>query len=351
MIKNVKHLYVHIPFCKAICTYCNFKKIIYNKSTAEEYINKIVDEINDMGSHKFSTIYIGGGTPNCLPDELLIRLLSAFNNKLRKDTEFTIELNPEFVTDNQIHILEQYGVNRLSIGIQILNDEILRIINRVHDNKQINKAMEIINKSNIKNVSCDFIYNLPKMKHKDIDNIIQFINKWNIKHVSYYSLELKEDSIMDKLHYVIDEEQEEKFMDYVHEQLELKTRLKRYEISNWAISEDYQSKHNIAYWQVDEWIGIGWGASGYINHSYIENIGDSNSWLGLITKESIAEYYKTIIMMGLRMINGLDLRVEKNKKAFEFFKSKLNSNLYVIENNYLKVKNINLLHNLLIEIF
>ncbi len=349
-MNNIKHLYIHIPFCKSICTYCNFKKIIYEEQKANQYIDKIINDIEKL-NNKFVTIYIGGGTPNCLSNEQLGKLLSSLQNNINNDTEFTIELNPEFVTKDQINLLEKYHVNRLSIGIQILNNKILKIINRIHNLEQIEKAMAIIESSNINNISCDFIYNLPSMKKSDIDDIINFINKHDIKHISYYSLELKDGSIMDKLNYKIDENLEEEFMDYVHEQLKNKTKLKRYEISNWAINDKYRSKHNIAYWNIEQWYGIGWGACGYVNQQYIENIGDELNWSPEITNENKEEYYKTILMMGLRQVDGIDLSIKRNKDAFNCFKDKLDSNLYSIDNNFLKVNNIDLLHNLLYHIF
>ncbi len=349
-MNNVNHLYIHIPFCKSICTYCNFKKIIYDEKKADQYVDKIINEITQLKS-SFDTIYIGGGTPNCLSNQQLEKLLIALQKYLKKNTEFTIELNPEFISQEQIKLFEKYYVNRLSIGIQILNNQILKIINRIHNFEQIEKAMAIIKSSSINNISCDFIYNLPLMKTDDIDEIINFINKYDIKHISYYSLELKDDSILQKINYKIDEDQEAKFMNYVHEQLNLKTKLKRYEISNWAINENYQSKHNIAYWKVDQWYGVGWGACGYINQEYSENVGNELDWHKEVTKESQQEYYQTILMMGLRMIEGIDLSISRNLNAFNFFKDRLDENLYTINNNYLKVNDIDLLHNLLYNIF
>lgn len=344
------HLYVHIPFCKSICTYCNFKKEILNSNKADAYINKICLEINNIKS-KLKTIYIGGGTPNSISDELLEKLLSELSSKKDVNCEFTIEINPESLTDKQIDLYKRYGVNRFSIGIQILNDKILKILNRKHNT---NKAIEAVDKlmdSGFDNISCDFIYNLPLMKFNDIDNIINFINNKNIKHLSFYSLEVKEGSILDKQGYKVNEDKEEDFMEYLEKSLLTKTKMKRYEVSNWAISQRYYSQHNLCYWNMSDWIGIGYGSTGYENRTSYENVGSISNWYRKSTYENDEEYYKTILIMGLRKIKGIDLSIKKNMEAFNYYKNKLNKDLYIIDKNHLKCININLLNSLLVGLY
>lgn len=349
-MSKAKHLYIHIPFCKIICTYCDFKREILNNEKSKKYIDKICYEISKLNTI-FKTIYIGGGTPNCIPLDQLEKLLKTLSSKSTTETEFTIELNPESLTSSQINIFKKYGVNRFSIGVQILNDKILKILNRNHNSDVARNAVDLLHKNNLDNISCDFIYNLPFMELIDIDNIIEFINNKNIKHASFYSLEIKEGSILNKQGYKVDQEKEEEFMEYLEYSLKKNTSMKQYEISNWCINENYQSKHNMSYWDMEDWVGIGYGATGYENRVYYENVGSVLSWEKKEIVESDEEYYKSILVMGLRKLEGIDLSIKRNKDAFEFYKEKLNTDLYIIKDNVLKCKNLNLLNSLLINLF
>lgn len=349
-MSNTKHLYVHIPFCKSICTYCNFKKEIINNEKCSQYITRICSEISSINDN-LDTIYIGGGTPNCIQNNELEILLKSLSNKKSNKCEFTIEINPENLTNDQVNLFKKYGVNRFSIGVQILNDNILKILNRKHNTKKTIEAINLLRNNNFDNISCDFIYNLPLMEFEDIDNIIDFINTNEIKHVSFYSLEIKEGSILDKQGYKINNDLEEEFMEYVKEKMARMTKMKRYEISNWAIDKKYYSKHNLCYWNMDDWIGIGYGSTGYENRISYENIGSVSKWTKNELYENDDEYYKTILIMGLRKVEGIDLNIKKNKDAFEFYKDKLDKNLYIIEDNHLKSKNLDLLNSLLINLY
>ena len=349
-MNDIKHLYIHIPFCKSICTYCNFKKELYEYQKANLYISKLIEQINNI-NNVFDTIYIGGGTPNCIDNILLDKLLNSLNKNINSNTEFTIELNPEFVNEKQIEILKKNNINRVSIGVQILNEKVLKKINRIHKLKDIYNCLNLLIKNNLNNISCDFIYNLPNMSNSDIDLIIEFINKYNLKHISYYALEIKDNSILKKIGHKIDLDKEEQLFDYLMDCMKNKTKLKQYEISNWSISKKYQSKHNKAYWNMNGWIGLGYGSCGYENMTNYENIGSIKRWYKKECKESLEEYYKSILIMGLRQIDGIDLNVKRNNNAFNYFKQKLNSNLYVIKNNKLICKNINLLNSLLIDLY
>lgn len=349
MKNNFNHLYIHIPFCKHICTFCDFvRKIPKNINEMTMYVDLLIKEINQI-NHKLKTIYIGGGTPNFLNHDLLEKLLISLQKNICNETEFSIECNPEFVNENQAQLFSKYNVNRISLGVQTTNENILQLLNRKHNINDCESAIKILNKFNIYNISADFIYNLPFLKLTDLDDAIEFCKKNSIKHISFYALEIKENSILNKQNYKIDVDIEEDQLEYIN-QIMVKNNFYRYEVSNWTVDKKYQSKHNLAYWRMQSWQAIGYGAYGFINNQYFNIVGDFLNWT--TNKENIdtPEMYQYILIMGLRLIEGINLEIEINRKAYDFYKQKINPNLIIIENNYLKAKNIDLLNDILIDI-
>lgn len=349
MINNTKHLYIHIPFCKYICTYCDFvRKIPKNQNEINVYINKIISEINQV-ENTFETIYIGGGTPNYLDNNILDKLLSSLQKNINNNTEFTIECNPDFVTQSQIDILVENKVNRISLGVQTTNEKILKLINRRHTIEDCVKAIKLLQDNKIANISCDFIYNLPLLKYSDLDDAIAFCIQNNIKHISFYALEIKEGSILKRNNYQIDTDNEENQLMYLIEQLN-KTNFKRYEVSNWSINNQYKSQHNLAYWLLKDWKSIGFGGYGLENNNYYHIVGNVNNFYKADNFLEQKEYYLYILMMGLRLIDGIDLSIKNNYDAYQYYKEKIDHSLIEIKNNQLKLKDINLLDNLLINL-
>lgn len=348
-----QHLYIHIPFCHSICTYCDFyRKIPQDFNEQNEYINKIINEIT-ASKNLYKTIYIGGGTPNYLDLQLLDKLLSTCKNKLYDKYEFTIECNPEFITKKQIDIFLKNKINRVSLGVQTTNENILKLLNRTHKNIDVVNAITWLNEKNITNISCDFIYNLPLMKISDLKKDIDFAKKYEIKHLSFYSLEIKEGSILNKMKYKLDVDKENDQFEFIQKELE-KNNYKRYEISNWCIDEKFKSQHNIAYWTMQDWKAIGVSAYGFENNIYYKNEGNALTWKKVGNKLSNKELYEYVFMMGLRLIEGIDLSIKRNNDAYLYFENKLDINKIEIYNKnskkWLKVKNPNLLNDILIEI-
>lgn len=348
-MSNTEHLYIHVPFCKHICTYCDFvRKIPSSQDEVKNYLNKIISEINSF-NNKCKTIYIGGGTPNFLSNENLNLLLSSLQKNLDKETEFTIELNPEFVTESQVQILKKNNINRVSLGVQTTNENILKLLNRKHTNKIVEESIKLLHKQNINNISCDFIYNLPLLKISDINNSIKFLKDNNIKHVSFYALEIKDGSIMNKRNETIDVDNEEDQLEYIEKAM-VDNGFKRYEVSNWSTNQKYHSKHNIAYWDLKEWKAIGIGAYGFENNIYYHNDGNYLNYKRIDQNWKQQDTYLYIMMMGLRKIEGIDLSIEINNKAYEHFKEKINHSLITVKDNKLKANNVNLLNDILIDL-
>lgn len=349
MENNIKHLYVHIPFCKEICTYCDFYRTKTNdESIKQKYVDKIVDEIN-LDKNSYKTIYIGGGTPNFLNDFLLDKLLNALSKKAEQNCEFTIECNPEFVNQNQINIFKKNNVNRISLGVQTFNETILKLLKRTHLNNDVYRSLKLLYDNKIDNVSIDLIYNLPLLKKSDLYESFDFIKANKIKHISFYALEIKEGSILNKKKYQIDENIEGDQLEIIREQFQ-KLNYDRYEISNWAINDNYYSKHNLAYWDMNDWKAIGISGYGLENNIYYANQGSILDWKKVDQKWTQKDFYENTFIMGLRKLKGIDLSIPKNLKAFEFLKPKLNFELLEINNNFIKAKNIDLLNNILLDI-
>ncbi len=348
-----KHLYIHIPFCKNICTYCDFcrKKIDRENDEINQYIKKVINHIKDESyENQYTTVYIGGGTPNFLTDELLDKLLINISKYIDKKQgyEFTIECNPEFVNEQQAKIFAKYGVNRISLGAQSTNNEILKKIGRGHRIEDVEKAIKHLHDVGIKNISIDFIYALPNLTKKDLDNSFEFIKKHNITHVSYYSLEVKEGSMLKKDNYVVDEDEEADQLEYIIQKLK-DINFIRYEVANWSLNNEYQSMHNKAYWLTNDWKGIGYGASGFEDNIMYKWDGDFLEWERIGHRLSLKELYLQVLMMGLRLVEGIE--ITKNQRNSEAYKTYFDDIVHCyIRNNHLICSNLNLLHDTLLNI-
>lgn len=316
----------------------------------EEFVHQIIHQLQFSSvSNQYSTIYLGGGTPNHLPNVLLARLIKQLNNYLDKSHpyEFTIECNPDLITPGQAEMFHKFGINRVSLGAQILNNDILKKLNRKHNVQDIQTAIELLHRNGITNVSLDFIYNLPNETLQDLDDIFAFIQKWNIKHVSFYALELKENAILNKQHYQLDLQKEEEQMQYIQQSF-ANLGYHRYEISNWALSPEYESMHNKAYWLAEDWKALGYGACGT---EFRHNYQIKNKILHPVAEaESLSweDYYFQVLMMGLRLTKGIDIRIEPFKSAYQYYKDKLH--FCSIKNHHLVADNIDTLNDVLIKL-
>lgn len=352
MIKNkLEHLYIHIPFCKSICTYCDFvRQIPKCNQEIDTYLNLICKQIKDeCKGLKFKTIYIGGGTPNSLNNSQLNKLLSQLKPLLKNKYEFTIECNPEFINQNQINVFKLNKINRISLGVQTTNNKINKLFNRKHTLNDVVHAIDLLQKNKLNNISLDFIYGFKLIANHDIENAIKLIKSKKIKHVSFYSLELKKGSILTQQKYQLNDELIDHQFAYIINQLK-KYGYQRYEVSNWAINSKYYSQHNLCYWNTKQWKAIGLGGYGLESMNYYHYEGNINKMIKIDSKYSLKDLYQHILIMGLRLVKSLNLKIKQNLDAYNFFKNKIDPQLISIKNNYLKAKNINLLDDILINI-
>ena len=311
-------VYIHIPFCKHICSYCNFCKFIYNEKWVYAYLKALKNEINDryMGDD-IKTIYIGGGTPSALSlNEVksLLEMTKSFNT--RNLIEFTFECNLEDINEDLLLLLKNYGVNRLSIGIESFNENKLKFMERKADFKDASKKINLCRKLGFDNINLDLMYAIPGETLKDLKKDLSLFLKLKPEHISTYSFILEEHTKA----YVnkttpMDEELDYNMYQYIIGKL---GNINHYEISNFA-KYGYESKHNLVYWNNEEYYGFGLGAAGYIDkirYSNTKNLKDYLLGSYVKDKEIIGEKENMDyeIMLGLRKLQGIN--IDNFKKKF-----------------------------------
>ena len=323
----IEHAYIHIPFCKRKCHYCSFVSGIDIKEQFA-YINALKSEIKQRyKNEKLKTIYFGGGTPSLLDSELLKEILSLFSYS--KDSEITIEVNPETATTKKISEIKQAGFDRISLGVQTFSDDILKLIGRKHSQYTIYEAIENIKNCGFKNISIDLIYGLPNQTKELFKDDLKKATELDIQHISTYGLKIEEDSYFGKhipTNLPNDEEQAEMFLllcDFLKE-----NGFEHYEISNFA-KKGYRSNHNCAYWKNKNYYGFGLNASGYEENIRYKNTSDFEAYLqNPLLKEdeetlSNQETMENEIFLALRLKEGVNIK-ELNKKYSINFEEKYN---------------------------
>ena len=310
-------IYIHIPFCSHICSYCDFCKVLKNEKWIDEYLKALEHEIQqNYKGEKVTTLYIGGGTPSALSLNQLKKLFDIFKIfNLEKNCEITFETNSEDLTKPKINFLKKH-INRLSIGIQTFNKVTLKTLNRKLNLKNIELALKTFD-----NVNIDLMYGFQNQTLDDIKEDINKILSLNPKHISTYCLILEPHTkfYIDK-YKPIDDDKERDMYDYIIKTLKDNHYI-RYELSNFS-KPGYESKHNLTYWNNEHYYGFGLGSSGYINNVRYENTRNLNAYLKgnyLLEKQdlSLKETIQNEFIVGLRKIKGI------NKQKF-YQKYKIN---------------------------
>ena len=345
-------LYVHIPFCNSICSYCDFPKMMAKSSSKSKYIDHLINELDSYKNQltNVHTVYIGGGTPNSLDIGDFEKLLKALKPYLDVSVENTIEINSEIFTEEQAMLLSKYNINRVSIGVQTINSNLLQYIRRNHTKEDVDRTIFFLKKYNISNINVDMMYGLPHQSIEELEEDLNYILALNISHVSYYSLILEEKTILEyeikhNQIQIPDDDCVANMANYITQKMDM-SMFKQYEISNYA-KEGYQSKHNLLYWNTEEYIGIGAGACGYINNiryqnnkvlnRYYKNYIEFEEYISI--EESKSEY----MMLGLRKIEGINIDDYYNKYKtypnYDFDIDKLiNMGLIEVVNNFIRIK-------------
>ena len=342
-------VYIHIPFCHSICSYCDFCKVYYNKKFTANYFKMLEKEIiSQYNNELISTIYIGGGTPSSL-DTLELKELFRITKLFKKtrNYEFSFECNIEDISLELLQILKENGVNRLSIGIESFDKKILKLMNRHATYKDCLAKINLARTLGFNNINVDLIYAMPKETMFTLRRDIHKIIKLNPEHISTYSLILEKNTILYNEGYKnIKEEKDAKMYNYIKKILN-KHGYNHYEISNFA-KEGLESNHNITYWLNEEYYGFGCGASGYIGNIRYENTKSITSYLkgefclnkNLLSRQ---EEMDNEIMLGLRLLKGLDIDKFYRKyqislmDSYPKVKNLIKEGLLILEDNHLKI--------------
>ena len=304
-----KSVYIHIPFCEEICSYCDFCKMFYTENLVDKYLEKLKKEIEkNYKNESIETIYIGGGTPSSLNLKQLTKLfeiIKIFN--LSKNIEFTFECNLN-IDNKKLELLFKNKVNRLSFGVQSFNEKNLKFLNRNHNKEDIFNVIKNAKKIGFKNINIDLIYALPNQTLKELDEDLDLFLKLDVNHISTYSLIIEPNTILynNKIKN-IDEELDYKMYELIIKKLK---DYNHYEISNFA-KEGYESKHNLTYWNNLEYYGFGLSASGYINNIRYDNTRSINKYLkgNYILNKEIIDINRELeyeFILGFRKIKGIN---------------------------------------------
>lgn len=321
----IKSLYIHIPFCKNICSYCDFCKMYYNGEIVNNYLIALEKEINKYYKKEImNTIYIGGGTPSSLSIEQLQKLFEILKIvNTSSSLEFTFEVNINDINEELLDILVKNKVNRLSIGIETINDKFLKLIDRHHTKEEVYDKV-ILAKKYFNNINVDFMYGFTNQTIEELKKDLDFFKELDVNHISIYSLILEPNT---KLYISntkpLDEEIESNMYFYIIDYLK-DLGFNHYEISNFA-KEGYCSNHNLCYWNNYKYYGFGLGASGYIDNVRYSNTRSINNYIKgnyrleeeKISKETDME---NEMILGLRKMEGVSKSVFFDKYNIEIEK-------------------------------
>lgn len=266
-------MYIHIPFCLNKCNYCDFLSFKSTDEEREKYVNALINEINMYPKFPLETVYFGGGTPSLLTPEQVSRILNNLN--IKNNAEITLEVNPKTVTLEKFKLFKKAGINRVSLGIQSFNDELLKTLGRLHSSSEGDEAFYFARKAGFDNISLDLMFSLPNQTLKDLKSDLNRLFSLRPEHFSIYSLIWEEGTdFFTKLEAGIyketDNDLEASMYELIIEEAQ-KNGYIHYEISNFCLPEK-RAIHNTKYWKNEEYLGIGIGASGYYQDIRYKNV-------------------------------------------------------------------------------
>ena len=350
MNKKELGIYMHIPFCKQKCNYCDFISYTNKCDKIESYMKCLEKEIDcfDFTKYNITTIYIGGGTPSYIDSKYIKQIMNSIYKKLQleknelKEVEITIEVNPGTVTKGKLQDYKDVGINRISIGLQCVQDRLLKILGRIHTFEDFINTYNLAKEVGFENINVDLMLGFPDQSIEDIKESLNQIIKLNPNHVSTYSLIVEEgtkifNQIENNELQLPDEELERNMYWYVKNTLEL-NGYNHYEISNFS-KKGKESKHNMNCWNQEEYIGFGIAAHSYINNirfsntnnleEYIKNVNNNELEKNKIIEEeqTVEDNKNEFMMLGFRKIEGVDIAKFKEKfvdNPIFIYKEKLN---------------------------
>lgn len=339
-------LYIHIPFCEKKCKYCDFYSVIGDMTVKKSYIDSVIEEGKTrLNNAKIDTLFVGGGTPTCLDDGELTRLINGLNINVSELLEFTVEGNPNSFTDGKIDEYNKLGVTRVSVGVQCLDNKCLKAIGRLHDSETAIRCVDKLVKSGFR-VSCDYMLGIPYQTLDMVKNDLEQIIKLGVEHVSCYGLILEQGTELERAvsagEITLPSDDDTTDMYDCAMELLKNNGLYRYETSNFG----EPCLHNLGYWKLEEYIGLGAAAHGFvsaerykswrenatsksINPDFCSVLDKNTQYVRYANPSNIGNYlraksFQTIeltlsdiaseyIMLGLRLDDGIDLKEFKKR--------------------------------------
>ncbi|MBC1733528.1 oxygen-independent coproporphyrinogen III oxidase [Listeria seeligeri] len=322
--RNTSAVYIHIPFCEHICYYCDFNKVFLEGQPVDEYVDLLIREMQITAMNKqmepIDTVFVGGGTPTTLNEAQIAKLCTAIQGifPMKEEVEFSFEANPGDLSVAKVQTMKDYGVNRISMGVQSFNNDLLKKIGRIHTVKDVYQSVENMRTVGFENVSIDLIFSLPGQTEADFQDTLNQALALDLPHYSAYSLIIEPKTIfynlMQKGKLILPgQDAEANMYDLLLVEMEKHGR-KQYEISNFA-KEGFESKHNITYWSNEHYYGFGAGAHGYIGNTRYSNFGPIKKYMEPLQENklpvfqqkelTLKEKMEEEMFLGLRKVSGV----------------------------------------------
>lgn len=338
-------IYVHIPFCKSKCLYCDFTSYTDKNTEIRRYVDCLKREINYRSKDEYlvKTIFFGGGTPSIIDGKYIVEILSEINNAyiVDKNAEITIEINPGTIDKHKLEKYKEAGINRISIGLQSSKEELLKEIGRIHTYEDFENTVKLAKEVGFTNINVDIMIGIPNQTIYDVEDTLDKVLALDLTHISVYSLIYEDGTLMTKMVdegklLEVDEEIERYMYWYAKRRLEDNGFI-HYEISNFA-KPSYRCKHNLDCWNQKEYLGFGVAAASYIDNfrikntdsleKYINNINSDKYYKNLTIeeKQDIDEQMKEFVILRLRMTEGFkasDFTAKFNKDVYKVFESQM----------------------------
>ena len=321
-------IYIHIPFCKSKCIYCDFNSLSGKDDYINDYVNALIKEINEYASKEekklVKTIYIGGGTPSYIKEKYIKVIIETLKEQFEilPNAEITIEVKPGTVNRSKLECYYRIGINRLSIGLQSANDKLLKMIGRIHDLKDFLDTIRLANTVGFSNINADCMIGLPEQNIYDVEETLNLLINLKLTHISVYSLIVEPNTKLERKinsgELKLPDEEIERYMYWFAKRKLEENGYLHYEISNFA-RPLYRSRHNLDCWNQKEYKGFGVSASSYENGVRYTNISDVNTYIKNVKEKNYKENYiieekqdresmmKEYMILGLRKITGVNI--------------------------------------------
>ena len=338
-------LYIHIPFCKQKCFYCDFPSYASIDHLREDYVEALCKEIKEKNiKNNIKSIFIGGGTPSYLSAKEIEKLLKVIKElNLDDNIEFTMECNPGTLDEEKLIVMKEGGINRISMGLQAVQNSLLKEIGRIHSFKIFEENFLLARKVGFNNINVDLMFGLPNQKIEEWKESLETIIKLNPEHISAYGLILEEGTafynLWERNKLILPSEEDERLMYKITKDLLSNNGYNQYEISNYA-KKGFECYHNKVYWKCNDYLGLGSASSSFINEKRIKNIENVKLYIDNVNKNLsiIEEEYKNTLkddmeefmFMGLRMTEGINIKEFKrrfNKSIEAVYKEVIDKNI------------------------